>query len=68
MCPFLVPVIADRLWVYPVPAYCRRPDSGVRVPAPATVADYCASRNYRCCPGYRTQPRRPATRRRGGEA
>ena len=26
-CPFLIPVVADGLWMYPVPAYCRRPNA-----------------------------------------
>lgn len=60
MCPFLVPVIADRLWLYPVPAYCRRPDRGVRVPASATMAGLCTSVKYRGCPGYRAERGRPA--------
>ena len=24
-CPFLVPVVADRLWMRPIGVYCRRP-------------------------------------------
>ncbi|OGK88317.1 MAG: hypothetical protein A2X52_12620 [Candidatus Rokubacteria bacterium GWC2_70_16] len=53
MCPFLVPVTADRLWMYPVGAYCRRPGGGVRVPAPATLASVCATPAHRACGGYR---------------
>jgi len=51
-CPFLVPVMADRLWVCPVPVYCRRPDGTVRVPATQTLARVCMSR-YDSCAGYR---------------
>jgi hypothetical protein len=50
-CPFLVPVTADRLWVYPVSAYCRRPDQPVRVPATSTLERICTE-DYSCCPGY----------------
>jgi hypothetical protein len=54
--------MADRLWLYHVPAYCRRPDRGVRVPAPVTMADLCTSEEYRRCPSYRAErgPRAPA--------
>jgi hypothetical protein len=52
-CPFLVPVVADRLWLYPVSAYCRRPDARLRVPAPATLAQTCANPRHASCPGYR---------------
>lgn len=52
-CPFLVPVVADRLWLYPVSAYCRRPDARVRVPGAVTLADVCMTPSYRACPGYR---------------
>jgi hypothetical protein len=51
-CPFLVPVMADRLWVYPMPAYCRRPDAPVRVPARETFFRVCFSHRHLRCPGY----------------
>ncbi len=51
-CPFLVPVTADRLWIYPVGAFCRRPGLRVRVPAPATLASTCTTPDHRACPGY----------------
>jgi hypothetical protein len=50
-CPFLVPVTADRLWVYPVSAYCRRPDHPLRVPASNTLEHICTD-DYSRCPGY----------------
>ncbi len=56
-CPFLVPVTADRLWTYPVGAYCRRPDHRVRVPAASTLARVCTTRGYRDCAGYRSGAR-----------
>jgi hypothetical protein len=31
-CPFLIPVIADTLWMSPTSAYCHRPDAPVKVP------------------------------------
>ena len=51
-CPFLVPVMADWLWVQPVPAYCRRPTGAIRVPASRTLADLCTSPDHASCPGY----------------
>ena len=51
-CPFLVPVMADRLWMYPMPAYCRRPDAHVKVPAPETFLRVCASPGHVRCPGF----------------
>ena len=51
-CPFLVPVMADHLWMYPMPAYCRRPDAGVKVPAPETFLRVCVSPRHVRCPGF----------------
>jgi len=51
-CPFLVPVMADRLWMYPMPAYCRRPDARVKVPAAETFLRMCASHGHVRCAGY----------------
>lgn len=62
-CPFLVPVVADRLWLYPVAAYCRRPDHPVRVPARATLLAVCATPSHRDCEGYATAT---AARQEGG--
>lgn len=53
-CPFLTPVIADHLWMYPVGAYCRRPDQGVRMPSAATVDRVCTTEAHRACAGYRS--------------
>jgi len=52
-CPFLVPVTADRIWIFPVSAYCRRPDHAIRVPAPGTVASVCTRPEHCECEGYR---------------
>ena len=52
-CPFLVPVMADRLWMYPMPAYCRRPHAPLKVPAPETLRRVCSSPAYVRCPGFR---------------
>ena len=55
-CPFLVPVMGDRLWVRPVPAYCRRPDARLRVPAPISLFRFCTG-DYAACEGYRAAGR-----------
>jgi len=52
-CPFLVPVTADRLWIFPVAAYCRRPDHAIRVPAASTFASVCTRPEHCECEGYR---------------
>ena len=54
MCPFLAAVIADRLWLYPVGAYCRRPDHPVRVPGAITLARFCTTASHVACDGYRS--------------
>ena len=60
-CPFLIPVMADGLWMYPVPAYCRRPDTRVKVPARGTLTRVCATSEYARCPGFQTSRRREAS-------
>jgi hypothetical protein len=50
-CPYLYPVLADQLCVYPIPAYCRRPSGGIRIPATATLMRLCMD-NYAECSGY----------------
>jgi hypothetical protein len=50
-CPFLMAVVADRLWVSPAPAYCRRPEAPLRVPARASLLRFCWG-NYADCDGY----------------
>ena len=54
-CPFLVPVTADHMFMYPVSAFCRRPNHPVRVPAASTVMRMCGTREYRKCPGARAE-------------
>lgn len=51
-CPYLVPVVADRLWVYPVGAYCRRPDGKPRIPSSTTLANVCTTSEHVTCTGY----------------
>jgi len=51
-CPYLVPVMADSLWLFPTNAYCRRPSGRVRVPAPATMTCICETLAHLACPGY----------------
>lgn len=50
-CPFLVPVLADHLFVYPTRAFCRRPGARLRIPAETTLERVC-TRSHRTCPGY----------------
>jgi hypothetical protein len=57
-CPFLVPVMADRLWMYPMPAYCRRPDDRLKAPAPQTILHFCGSSRHIRCPGFRASTER----------
>jgi hypothetical protein len=52
-CPFLTPVMADRIWMYPTGVYCRLPSGRVRVPSRDTLARVCTSGHYFVCPGYR---------------
>jgi hypothetical protein len=51
-CPFVVPVVSDHLWMYPVAAFCRRPEHRPRVPATDSLLRLCM-REYEACPGYR---------------
>ena len=51
-CPYLFPVMADRLWLEPRGAYCRRPGGSVRVPASTTIACICMTAAHLVCPGY----------------
>jgi len=51
-CPFAVPVVADRLWLFAVPGYCRRSDDRVRMPGSKTYARYCMTFDHSMCPGY----------------
>ena len=53
-CPFLVPVTADRIWIFPVAAYCRRPGHAIRVPGTSTFASVCTRPEHCECEGYRT--------------
>ena len=50
-CPFLFPVVADRLWMRPIGVYCRRPGRRVRIPAASTLTQCCTAQ-YRLCDGY----------------
>lgn len=52
-CPFLKPVVADRMWMYPTGVYCRFPSGRIRVPSRDTVARFCTSGRHDDCPSYR---------------
>lgn len=60
-CPFLVPVTADQLFVFPVSAYCRRPDERVRVPGAETFSRICATPSHVECLGYQASVARMET-------
>lgn len=64
-CPFLVPVMADRLWLRPMSAYCRRSDGRVRVPAAATIDCICMTAAHLVCAGYLESLDRAAARAAG---
>jgi hypothetical protein len=51
-CPFIVPVVADHLWLVPVSGYCSRTEDLVRVPGSKTFARWCMTSDSAMCPGY----------------
>ncbi len=53
LCPFLIPVVADRLWLQLRGGYCRRPDGRVRAPARTTILQVCTTPRHLGCAGYR---------------
>jgi hypothetical protein len=63
-CPFLIPVMDDRLWMYPMPAYCRRPGERVKVPGRHGLLNMCSTLEHTRCPGFNASTGRgevPAT-------
>jgi hypothetical protein len=54
MCPYLVPAMADRLWMALPAVFCRRPDGSVRSPARRTILETCTSEAFTQCEGYRS--------------
>ena len=50
-CPYLVPVMVDHLWLYPVSVYCTS-GAHTRVPSPTKLAAVCDDAAYLNCPGY----------------
>jgi hypothetical protein len=61
-CPFLVPIVADRLWMYPTSAYCHSRER-VHVPADATIGSVCLGPSHRQCPGYHAAAEKPGAPR-----
>jgi hypothetical protein len=51
-CPFLVPVVADRLWLEPLGVYCWRPGQRVRIPGKQTLGAVCATPGHLACGDY----------------
>lgn len=66
VCPFLVPVVADRLRVYPVTAHCRTPDGRVRVPIGVAATCICMTPAHLLCPGYLASVGQPPRGKRPG--
>jgi hypothetical protein len=52
VCPFLVPVVAGRLWLTPRSVYCRRRDGRLGLPERAAGDYVCATHAHLLCPGY----------------
>ena len=50
-CPYLVPVTADHLWLYPVSSYCTSRDR-TRVPGAMSIAQVCMEQAHTQCAGY----------------
>ena len=62
-CPFLIPVVADHLWMHPLSAYCHRPEAPVKAPALETFFHFCLGPEHVHCPGFQAtvaRPRAPA--------
>lgn len=55
-CPYLIPVVADHLWMYPLPAYCHRPDAPVKVPGRERIFEVCLGPEHAQCPGFLAAP------------
>jgi hypothetical protein len=51
-CPYLVHVTTDRLFVYPLGAFCRHPDGHIRVPCAMSLATRCVGDAFPQCEGY----------------
>lgn len=60
-CPYLVPVMADHLWLYPVSSYCTSAER-TRVPGAMRISAVCVEQAHTRCPGY-VAARRAAARR-----
>jgi hypothetical protein len=61
LCPFLISVMHDWIWVNPVQAYCLRPDERLHVPSNrTTVPCICQTPAHLLCPRYLQSTRRPA--------
>jgi hypothetical protein len=53
--------VADTLWIWPVPAFCRRSDARVKVPARGTLMRVCTTSDHARCPGFQASGRRVET-------
>jgi hypothetical protein len=50
-CPYLVQVMVDHLWLYPVTTYCTSGER-TRVPAATRISEVCVDATHTRCPGY----------------
>jgi hypothetical protein len=58
-CPYLVQVMADHLWLYPVSSYCTSGER-TRVPGAMRIAAVCVEPAHTRCSGYVAARRAPA--------
>ena len=58
-CPYLVQVMADHLWLYPVSGYCTSGER-TRVPGAMRIAEVCVEPAHTQCSGYVAARRAPA--------
>ena len=57
-CPYLVQVMADHLWLYPVSGYCTS-GGRTRVPGALRIAEVCVEPAHTRCSGYLAARRVP---------
>jgi hypothetical protein len=58
VCPYLVQVMADHLWLYPVSSYCTSGER-TRVPGAMRISEVCVGPEHTRCSGYLAARRVP---------